>query len=226
MVGVKLEELVRPEAAALVIVDMQNDFCHPDGAQAAIGTDVHMVGEMTPRLLAFLDHARTAGLRTIFVRTEHSPWTNSEVWEARGSGRHLRSEVRLCLPGTWGADFYGGLEPRESDDWRPAHHDYVVTKHRYSAFIDTDLDLVLRVQQIRTLLMAGTASNGCVEATAYMGFMRDYSIVYLSDCTAASSEQRHAEALQRVRAWGTVASSSEVVEAWTSRERSRLTARC
>jgi ureidoacrylate peracid hydrolase len=211
---VRLEDLVRPERAALVIVDMQNDFCHPDGAEAALGANVGLVGEMAPRLVAFVAEARAVGLRMIFVRTLHSPWTNSPVWEGRGGGRHARSEVRVCLPGTWGAEFYAGLEPRQSADWQPAHHDYVVTKHRYSAFVDTDLDIVLRAQHIETLLMAGTASNGCVEATAYMGFMRDYAVVYLSDCTAASTEARHAEALQRVRSWATVASSADVVAAW------------
>jgi ureidoacrylate peracid hydrolase len=213
-VYVRLDELVRPQRAALVIVDMQNDFCHPEGAEAVIGADVRMVGEMAPRLLSFLAEARSVGTRIILVRTHHSPWTNSNVWEARGGGRHTRSEVRVCLPGTWGAEFYAGFEPRQSADWQPARSDYVVTKHRYSAFVDTDLDLVLRAQRIDTLLLAGTASNGCVEATAYMGFMRDYGIVFLSDCTAASSAAKHAEALQRVRSWGTVATSAEVVEAW------------
>ncbi|MBV9324050.1 MAG: cysteine hydrolase [Chloroflexi bacterium] len=210
----RLDELVCPQSASLVIVDMQNDYCHPEGAEAALGANVRLVGEMAPRLTAFVGEARRAGMRIIFVRTLHSPWTNSKVWEGRAGGRHADSAVRLCLPGTWGAEFYAGLEPRQSDDWHPARHDYVVTKHRYSAFVDTDLDLVLRAQRIETLLMAGTASNGCVEATAYMGFLRDYNIVYLADCTAASSIEKHAEALQRVRGWSTVATSAEVIAAW------------
>jgi ureidoacrylate peracid hydrolase len=214
VVQVQLDELVRPERAALVIVDMQNDFCHPEGAEAALGANVHLVGEMAPRLIGFLAEARHAGVRIIFVRTLHSPWTNSSVWTGRGRGRHAASTVQLCLPGTWGAQFYAGLEPRQSPEWDPAQSDYVVTKHRYSAFVDTDLDLVLRVQRIETLIMAGTASNGCVEATAHTGFMRDYAVVYLSDCSAASTREKHAEALQRVGSWATVASSADVTRAW------------
>jgi ureidoacrylate peracid hydrolase len=210
------DELVHPEQAALIIVDMQNDYCHPDGAEAALGADVRLAGEMAARLRDFLAEARPAGLRTIFVKTLHSPWTDSDVWLKRGGGRHGQTAVRVCLPGTWGAEFYAGLEPRTSADWEPANHDYVVTKHRYSGFVDTDLDLVLRAQRIRTLIMAGTASDGCVQATAYMGFMRDYAIVYLSDCTAASSAERHTLALQRVRSWATVTSAADVVQAWRS----------
>ena len=93
----------------------------------------------------------------------------------------------------------------------------MVTKHRYSGFVGTDLDLVLRAQQIRTLIVTGTASNGCVEATARDGFMRDYAIVYASDCSVASTVAKHQECLDRVQSWATVASSDDIVCAWRTR---------
>lgn len=209
-----LEELVDPTTAAVVVVDMQNDYCHPEGAQAAIGADVHLSAEMAPRLRVLLAEARAAGVRCIFVRTQHSPWTNSDVWLNRGSRRHRRDEVRLCMPGTWGAEFYEGIEPRQSADWDPGRHDFVVTKHRYSGFVGTELELVLRAQGIRTLLMTGTASDGCVEATARDGFMRDFGIVYVSDCSAASTVEKHEALLQRIRQIATVAAASEIAGVW------------
>jgi ureidoacrylate peracid hydrolase len=211
---VALEQLVDPRTAALVVVDMQNDFCHPDGAQAAIGADIRLAAPMAERLEALLAEARDVCLRTIFVRTHHSPWTNSEVWLGRGSGRHAQADVPLCLPGTWGSDFYAGVQPRVSADCSPETSDFVVTKHRYSGFVGTDLELVLRSQQIKTLIMTGTASNGCVEATARDGFHRDHAIVYVSDCSVASTEARHQECLQRVRGWATVVTADELVRAW------------
>jgi ureidoacrylate peracid hydrolase len=211
---VNLEELVSKERAAVLVIDMQNDYCHPNGCQARLGTDVSLAGEMAPRLERFLGLARAAGTRIIFVRTLHTPWTDSATWLERGRHRHLQSDVRLCLPGTWGSEFYAAIQPRQSEDWSPASHDYVVTKHRYSGFVDTDLDLVLRAQQIRTLIVTGTASNGCVEATARDGFMRDYAIVYASDCSVASTVQRHQECLDRVRSWATLASSEDIGRAW------------
>jgi len=211
-----LEQLVDPRTAALVVVDMQNDFCHPDGAEAAMGADVSLAAPMAARLLSFLAEARTVGMRTIFVRTHHSPWTNSDVWLARGGGRHATSTVPLCLPGTWGSAFYGGLEPRSSADCSPETSDFVVTKHRYSGFVGTDLELVLRSQGLETLIMAGTASNGCVEATARDGFHRDHAIVYVSDCSVASTHARHEECLQRVRSWATVVTADQLQRAWRS----------
>ena len=211
---VALEQLVDPATAALIIVDMQNDFCHPDGAEAAMGARVSLAAPMAQRLKALLAHARTVSLRTIFVRTHHSPWTNSEVWLQRGSGRHAHSKVPVCLPGTWGAEFYDGLEPRISSDCTPQSSYFVVTKHRYSGFVGTDLELVLRSQRIEALIMTGTSSNGCVEATARDGFHRDHAIVYVSDCSVAATEARHQECLERVRSWATVVTAEDLARAW------------
>ncbi|MBV8084279.1 MAG: cysteine hydrolase, partial [Chloroflexi bacterium] len=124
------------------------------------------------------------------------------------------SDVRSCLPGTWGADFYDGIEPRQSADWDPTHHDFVVTKHRYSGFVGTDLELALRAQGVKTLIMTGTASDGCVEATARDGFMRDFAIAYVSDCSVASTVEKHEAVLRRLRGTATVVSSSEIAAAW------------
>jgi ureidoacrylate peracid hydrolase len=211
---VNLEELVSKERAAVLVIDMQNDYCHPNGCEATLGADVSLAGEMAPRLERFLGQARAAGTRVIFVRTLHTPWTNSATWLERGRHRHMQTDVQLCLPGTWGSEFYAGIQPRQSEDWSPASHDYVVTKHRYSGFVGTDLELVLRAQQIRTLIVTGTASNGCVEATARDGFMRDYAIVYASDCSVASTVAKHQECLDRVRSWATVASADDIGRAW------------
>jgi ureidoacrylate peracid hydrolase len=211
---VNLEELVSKERAAVLVIDMQNDYCHPNGCEATLGADVSLAGEMAPRLERFLGQARAAGTRVIFVRTLHTPWTNSATWLERGRHRHMQTDVQLCLPGTWGSEFYAGIQPRQSEDWSPASHDYVVTKHRYSGFVGTDLELVLRAQQIRTLIVTGTASNGCVEATARDAFMRDYAIVYASDCSVASTVQKHQECLDRVRSWATVASADDIGRAW------------
>jgi ureidoacrylate peracid hydrolase len=210
------QELVDPRAAALIVVDMQNDFCHPDGAEAAMGAEVGLAAPMAQRLKALIAEARAVRLRTIFVRTHHSPWTNSAVWLGRAGGRHAHSHVTLCLPGSWGSDFYDGVEPRTSADCSPETSDFVVTKHRYSGFVGTDLELVLRSQRLETLIMTGTASNGCVEATARDGFHRDHAIVYVSDCSVASTEARHQECLQRVRSWATVVTADEIVRAWRS----------
>lgn len=199
-----LEEKVDPAHAALVIVDVQNDFCADDGAFAKIGRDVSIVRKMVPTLANLIDDARAAGVPVIFVQYCHTSETESEVHlEQRARGR---ADMVICRQGSWGAEFFGvAPEPGES----------VVPKHRYSGFIGTDLDVILRSTGRRVLLMTGIATNGCVEATARDGFMHDYYIVLVDDCCSCYSRELHDATLQNIRdAYGVVTTADELSGIW------------
>ena len=207
-----LEQLVDPRQAALIVVDMQNDFCDSGGALARSGADPALIQAMAPRLLRMLDRARGIGLPIVHVRTEHSPWTDSAAW----IGRHHGEQRTVCYPGTWGADYFPGFEPRTDADRKPGSHEFVITKHRYSGLVGTELDLVLRSHRIGTVIMTGEATNVCVESTARDAFMRDYRVVFVSDCTASTSESAHRATLFTMgRHFGTVATSDEVLASWS-----------
>jgi ureidoacrylate peracid hydrolase len=209
-----LEQLVDPRHAALIVVDMQNDFCDSGGALARSGADPGLIQAMAPRLLRMLDRARDIGLPIVHVRTEHSPWTDSAAW----IGRHHGQQRTVCYPGTWGADYFPGFEPRTDADRKPGTHEFVVTKHRYSGFVGTELDLVLRSHQIRTVIMTGEATNVCVESTARDAFMRDYRVVFVSDCTASTSDSAHQATLFTMgRHFATLATGDEVLASWSTR---------
>jgi ureidoacrylate peracid hydrolase len=200
-----LPELVDLSSAAVVIVDMQNDFCDPQGACAAAGAPVDAIQTMIPQMRRFLAQAREHGARLIFVQCIHEDATDSEVWLFR----HHDKPNLLCRKDTWGADFVGG-------EIAPAGSEPVVIKHRYSAFIGTRLETVLKTAGIKTLILAGVGTNVCVESTARDGFMLDYNIVFLSDCTqTASPAGAHEATLDNIRNhFGTVATSDEVLAAW------------
>jgi ureidoacrylate peracid hydrolase len=201
-----LEEKVDPRHAALVVVDVQNDFCADDGAMASIGRPVETVQKMVPVLERLIGDARTAGVPVIFVQYGHTPETESEVHlEQRARGR---ADVVICRQGEWGADFYGV---------KPEPGEVIIQKHRYSGFIGTDLDLILRSTGRRVLLMTGIATNGCVEATARDGFMHDYYIVLIDDCCSCFSSELHQATLQNIRdAYGIVTTADQVAGAWAS----------
>src|SRR5919206_1561317 len=156
-----LAEKVDPRQAALVVVDVQNDFCHPDGAAGKRGRDLSQIAGMAEHLTHLLEEARRVSLPIIFIRTEHGPWTDSESWLGR-SKTEADQRVRTCVEGTWGCDFYGVA---------PESGERIVVKHRYSAFRGTDLDLILRAPGIRTILIGGIATNVCVETSARDGYM-------------------------------------------------------
>jgi ureidoacrylate peracid hydrolase len=178
-------ESIPAASTALLVVDMQNDFCHPDGGCAKAGVfpyDTTMIEAMTPVLMAAVEAARRRGVKVIWIRTEYGDSTNSPGWIRRGAGKPLI----ICRPGTWGGDWYR-VAPKD---------DFVVTKHRYSGFLHTALETILRVQGISTVAIAGVTTQVCVETTARDAFMRDFQVAVLSDCTASGDRDMHVASLR------------------------------
>ena len=106
-----------------------------------------------------------------------------------------------------GAEFYDGIAPLPSER--------VVIKHRYSAFINTDLNTVLKARNIQSVLVCGVATNVCVETTARDAYMFDYYVTMIEDCSAAYEAKLHLGTLENMRRhFGMVASSSEIIDAW------------
>jgi ureidoacrylate peracid hydrolase len=207
-----LDQLVDLNSSAIIVIDMQNDFCDPNGAGAKHGFDVALIQDMIPRMQRFFAGARALGAQLIFVQCIHEPSTDSETWLFRHDGVPRAH----CRKGTWGADFCGVA---------PQANEPVVIKYRYSAFIGTRFESVLKTLGVKTLVMTGVGTNVCVESTARDGFMLDYNIVFLSDCTATASAGAHEATLQNIRSFfGTVATSDEVLAVWRSKAAARAVA--
>lgn len=200
-----LEEKVAPQHTALIVIDVQNDFFHPDGVFGQLGRDLTRLEPILPRIEELADAARRSGMLVVFTQHFQNARVNSEVQlEQRSRGRSGRG---YCVEGTWGADFY----------LQPCAQDVVVPKYRYNAFHGTALDVILRTAGIRTLVVTGVASNGCVEVTARAAFMHDYYTVVVEDCTSNFDDQLHVAAMANIReASGIVANSHEVIAAVAS----------
>ena len=183
---------VDPRHAALLLIDVQNDFC--GGAGRAGRSGESLVDRAVPRLRALLASAREAGLLIVHVRAEYGPTFRNvgspyrypaqgrrepAVWSA-SAGEAGRSfdpgEVEVCLKGTPGAEFVTGMEPRPDEP--------VVVKHRYGAFRDTGLEVLLRANGIRTLVVGGVTTNCCVESAVREAAMRDFYVLVAADCVA------------------------------------------
>jgi ureidoacrylate peracid hydrolase len=199
-----LKERCDPRYAALVVVDVQNDFVSPNGSAAKRGEDVTAAVAMVPNLLKLIDEARKVGLTIVYIRTTHSEWTDTPSWIYRSS---QKSGLNTCREGTWGAELYEGISPSTKER--------VVVKHRYSAFINTDLNTVLKARGIQSVLVCGVATNVCVETTARDAYMYDYYVTMIDDCSAAYEPKLHLGTLENMRRhFGLVASSDEIAETW------------
>jgi ureidoacrylate peracid hydrolase len=199
-------ERVDPATTRLLVIDVQNDFCAEGGWFGRLGSHLTLIHDAVDRLVGFLDVARSAGVAPIFVRAIYDRLYLSrpmlEVRERNGLG------IGYCETGTWGADFFRVV---------PQDDERVITKHRYSAFKDTELDAVLRAQRVENLIIGGTTSNVCVESTARDAYMLDYHVVFLADGSATYDADAHEATLANIRrAFGIVATIAEVVSAWES----------
>jgi ureidoacrylate peracid hydrolase len=198
-----LQRLLEPSGTVVLVIDVQNDFCSPDGATARSGRSVQKCSDIIPRLTQLVDEARESGVNVIFIRTIGTRWTGSDAWLYRASDKPRTGN---CREGTWGAEFYGVL---------PRADEAVVVKHRNSAFYNTSLDSILRTLKTSTVVVAGVATNVSVETTARDAVQRDYNVVLVEDCSGAYDQAAHDATLYNIRNFfGAVASCSDVIGIW------------
>lgn len=199
-----LAQKAAPGTASLIVVDVQNDFCAPDGYFGKIGADIPTIQRAIPPLQRLIDGARAAGVLVVFVQAIYDPADLSPPMRERRERRKLAMPV--CLTGSWGADFH---------IVRPRPDEPVVIKHRYSAMMGTGLDALLKRHAIKSLLLTGVATDTCVESTARDAFFMDYYVTLVADCSAAFAARDHAVALERFdRDYGAVVGSAELITTW------------
>lgn len=182
-----LEDRVRPEHTAVIVVDIQNDFCAEEGYIARrFGCDVDANVALADANVRLTDVARDAGALIVWVQAIYDPqYLSAPMLVKNGSA----NDTVRCAEGSWGADFYR-VAPREGD--------LVVRKHRYSAFSGTPLDNLLRRRGVRTTVITGVATNICVESTLREGFNLGYYIVVPGDCVGSANQALHEATLQNV----------------------------
>ncbi len=197
-----LASRVDPAVAALVVVDVQLDFCRAPGAGPA--QDAAME-KMSLHLERLVDAAREVDIPVIFIQTIHDQESDSIAWRTR-HGSLSPYEEELCKPGTAGAEFFR-VAPRERE--------VVVVKHRYDAFVGTELDAILKSLGRTALIMTGVMTDVCVETTLRHAMCLDYLVTAVSDCCESVTRERHEAALERFRrSFGAVADSNEIVGIW------------
>lgn len=192
------EELLKSTKCAVIIVDVQNDFCDPEGSCGKAGKNVAACKEIVPNLQRLLDTSHKHNIPVVFIQTIHTPETDCESWISRSGGK----STKTCRPNTWGIDFFG---------IKPSEKDVIVNKHRYSSFIHTRLETVLHTFKAETIIVCGVASNVCVESTMRDGYMLDYNVIFAEDCSTAFSQEEHLSAISNIEKYfGKVSTSTEI----------------
>ncbi|MFC6333179.1 cysteine hydrolase family protein [Paenibacillus septentrionalis] len=200
------------EHSALLIIDVQQDFCGPTGLMAHYNADLSMIDGAVDRIELLTDHAHAQRIPVIYVSLVTRPQTDSramKAWYAR-QGMDGEQAVALCRDGSPGAEWYRV---------KPAAEDYIVEKQRYSAFVATNLELLLQQLQIKRLIVTGVTTECCVDSTVRDGFMKDYEMFVVEDACAAYELEMHAMSIKIIGLnFATIMSTEQVLTSWNGVE--------
>jgi ureidoacrylate peracid hydrolase len=177
----------------LLVIDMQNSFCHPDGAlYQPLGAPLAGIEDVVPSCRAAVQAARRSDLPVIFTRHGFAPDYSDAGPVFTQYADHLAERGGL-LRGSWDSDIIDDLEREPADT--------VIDKNRMDSFHGTDLDDVLQSQGISSLVLVGVVTNACVESTTRSAAMRDYPVELLADCCAGVTRQHHEMSLECLHAY-------------------------
>jgi ureidoacrylate peracid hydrolase len=199
-------ELAGADRTALLVIDMQNGFCHPEGSFAGLGLDVSMCNGAIAPCARLVEAAHAAGVPVIYTRYVYRA-------DYKDGGVLVQevlpalAEVKSLAAGTWDAELV--------DDLVPTDDDFVLDKNRYSAFYGTGLEPILTSLGSRNLVVAGVTTNMCVETTARDASQRDYRVFVVSDACGELDAARHDMALATLGfGFGAVVTTDDVLGAW------------
>lgn len=176
-----------PGHTALVVVDLQNAFCHPQGSSARRGLDTRMLEAAVAPCLRLVSAARASGMPVILTRYMY----RADHADGGILVHHLRpglAEAGFLAAGSWDVQLVEGLVVELSD--------HVVDKNRPSAFYATNLEPVLHGRRIDSLIVCGVTTNCCVETTVRDASQRDYKTFVVAEATGEQSRHRHDVALE------------------------------
>jgi len=206
----EFRDRVDPQHTALLVVDMQNDFCAKGGhVEKVMRRDVTGCDVIAVAIMRLVATAREKGVPVFWVKAVYDPKYTTGAMQLKQIGNGVESIC--CAEGSWGAEFYM-VEPQAGEP--------VIVKHRYSAFSGTALDNLLRVRGVKSLVVTGVATNICIDSTFRDGFHNGFYVVIPKDCVGSANKELHEATLKNAQfLFGDVVDSQAIVDEWSRSNR-------
>jgi len=194
---------------ALLVIDMQNGFCHPDGSFGQADADVTGCADVIPGCFALVDAAHSAGIPVYFTRAIHTPgFTDWNMLAELPLYAPMKALV-ACHEGSWDAEFVEGLPVTDKD--------VLVTKSRFSPFVETDLEQQLNAAGIQNLIICGVGTSACVESTFRDASQRSFRSFAATEACGDLSTEAHEHSIHTMgNLFGYETSVDEVVSTWSA----------
>lgn len=204
---ITIEESIDPTRTAVIVIDMQNENVSKEGGYAKAGTDVSKVAAIVPRIQRLLRAARSIGVLVTFAEFIHRNKLGVSLMDGPNLYHHRHATfVSDVVEGSW--------ESQTVDELAPQVGDIVIHKSRSGAMYHTALDDLLRTRRIRSLIITGTLTEGCVLHTAVDATQRGYYPVIVRDCVSSYEAKSHELALAWMETRFSMFNSDKVLVTW------------